>query len=305
MKFTIYQESRIGKRRSNQDRIAYCYSRDALLMVVADGMGGHLYGEIAAQIAVQYIAKRFQREAVPTVADIPLFLSRALINAHHAILDYATEKALDDIPRTTIVLCLIQESTAHWAHAGDSRLYLIREGNLKTRTRDHSRVQMMFEQGLISAAAMRTHPDRNRLYSCLGGQDLPRIDFARPMALHHDDLLVLCSDGAWGHLQDHELIALLDRPDLLAAAPLFLDEAELRGAATCDNLSLIALRWHADGEPIQPTTVSTDTLGAQTVTSRLEPFPQPRSAGPATEFSESEIEQAIAEINAAIHKYNP
>ncbi len=305
MKFTIYQESRIGKRRSNQDRMAYCYSRDALLMVVADGMGGHLHGEIAAQIAVQYIAKRFQREAMPTVADIPLFLSRALINAHHAIVDYAEEKALADIPRTTVVLCLIQDNTAHWAHAGDSRLYLIRDGALKVRTRDHSRVQMMFEQGLIDEAAMRTHPDRNRLYSCLGGLDLPRIDFARPVALHHDDLLLLCSDGAWGHIHDDQLVTLLDAPDLLVAAPRFLDEAEQRGGATCDNLSLIALRWHADGEPVQPTTVSTDTLGAQTVTTRLEGFPQPRGDGQPPEFSETEIEQAIAEINAAIQKFSP
>ena len=106
MRFTIFQESRIGKRRTNQDRVAYSYTRDALLMVLADGMGGHLYGEIAAQISVQFIAQSFQQEARPKVSDPVLFLSRVLSNAHHAILDYAFDKHLTDIPRTTVVACL-------------------------------------------------------------------------------------------------------------------------------------------------------------------------------------------------------
>ena len=75
MKFTIYQESRPGRRPTNEDRIAYSYSRDSLLMVVADGMGGHLHGEVAAQIAAQYITEAFQREAHPLLKDPFLFLS--------------------------------------------------------------------------------------------------------------------------------------------------------------------------------------------------------------------------------------
>ena len=121
MRFTIFQESRVGKRRTNQDRVAYSYTRDALLLVLADGMGGHLYGEVAAQISVQFIAQSFQQEARPKVTDPILFLSRVLSNAHHAILDYAFDKHLADIPRTTIVACLVQDGIAHWAHAGDSR----------------------------------------------------------------------------------------------------------------------------------------------------------------------------------------
>ena len=109
MKFTIYQESRIGNRDSNQDRVAYCYSRDALMMVIADGMGGHLYGEVAAQIAVQYITGAFQRDAKPALADPFLFLSRALSHAHHTILDYAVDRKLPEAPRTTCVVCVVQK----------------------------------------------------------------------------------------------------------------------------------------------------------------------------------------------------
>src|SRR5574338_599374 len=151
MRFTIYQESRIGQRRSNQDRIAYCYSRDALLMLVADGMGGHQHGEIAAQLAAQVITRSFQRDARPALREPALFLSRALTNAHHAILDYSFDRNLAESPRTTIVACVVQEGVAWWAHAGDSRLYLLRHGHIHAQTRDHSRVQLMIDQGLLEA----------------------------------------------------------------------------------------------------------------------------------------------------------
>ena len=143
MKFTIYQESRIGKRANNEDRLAHCYSRDALLMVIADGMGGHYYGEVAAQIAVQTLAESFQREATPELRDPFMFLQKALSNAHHAIADFTEAHSLRDSPRTTCVACLIQNNVAYWAHVGDSRLYLIRGGRVATRTRDHSRVQLL------------------------------------------------------------------------------------------------------------------------------------------------------------------
>ena len=109
MKFTIYQESRVGKRRNNQDRLAHCYSRDALLMVVADGMGGHLHGEVAAQIAVQYLTEAFQREAKPRLADPFMFLAGNLQNAHQAVQDYAVAKRLPEpeSPRTTCVAALL------------------------------------------------------------------------------------------------------------------------------------------------------------------------------------------------------
>ena len=125
MRFTIYQESRQGGRENNEDRTSYSYSRDALLMVVADGMGSHHYGEVAAQIAIQTLVNSFQREASPLLADPFRFLQKGLINAHHAILDYASRHRLDDSPRTTCVACIVLENVAYWAHAGDSRLFLM------------------------------------------------------------------------------------------------------------------------------------------------------------------------------------
>ena len=85
MKFTIYQDSRRGTRSTNQDRIVHCYSRSALFMAVADGMGGYPRGEVAAEIAVQFMAAAFLREAVPSLADPIQFLRTVIRDAHHAI----------------------------------------------------------------------------------------------------------------------------------------------------------------------------------------------------------------------------
>jgi PPM family protein phosphatase len=301
MRFTIFQESRIGKRRTNQDRVAYSYTRDALLLVLADGMGGHLYGEIAAQISVQFIAQSFQQEARPKVTDPVLFLSRVLSNAHHAILDYAFDKHLSDIPRTTIVACLVQDGVAHWAHAGDSRLYLIRKGRLLTQTRDHSRVQLMLDQGLLDAEEAAVHPGRNRIFSCLGGSHPPQIEFSRGVPLTNGDVVAICSDGVWGPLDTDTLVHTLADGRVMESVPRLMDEAEMLGGSQCDNMTLIAMTWHDDHQVDIPDTVSTRTMPADAFTTQMEGFG--RGKRDQEDLSEDEIERAIREINAAIHKF--
>ena len=301
MRFTIFQESRIGKRRTNQDRVAYSYTRDALLMVLADGIGGHLYGEIAAQISVQFIAQSFQQEARPKVTDPVLFLSRVLSNAHHAILDYAFDKHLADIPRTTIVACLIQDGVAHWAHAGDSRLYLIRKGRLLYQTRDHSRVQLMLDQGLLDAEAAAVHPGRNRIFSCLGGNHPPQIEFSRGVSLANGDVVAICSDGVWGPLDPGQLVDTLSDGRVMDSVPKLMTEAETLGGHQCDNMTLIAMTWHDDQQEDIPDTVSTRTMPLDAYTTQMEGFG--RGKRDQEDLSEDEIEMAIREINAAIHKF--
>ncbi len=304
MKFTIYQESRVGRRKSNQDRIAYCYSRDALLLVLADGMGGHLHGEVAAQISVQFVTQAFQREAKPLLHDPSMFLSRALTNAHNAILDYAFDKDLPEAPRTTVVACVIQEGSAHWAHAGDSRLYLLRGGRIVAQTRDHSRVQLMMDQGLLDAQSAASHPGRNRIYSCLGGNHPPQVEFSHRIPLRDNDTLALCSDGLWGPLGDNGVLLGLTDQFVQEAVPRMMDQAERLAGPTCDNLSLIAVRWHDDSAPVSADSVSTQTMAMNDFTTQLETFDQSRSPAAALDLSDDEIERAIAEINAAIQKFS-
>ncbi|MBR0567274.1 serine/threonine-protein phosphatase [Azoarcus sp. L1K30] len=304
MRFTIYQESRVGKRKNNQDRIAYCYSRDALIMVLADGMGGHLHGEVAAHIAVQYLTQAFQREAQPLLEDPALFLSRSLSSAHHAILDYALDKNLPEAPRTTIVVCVVQEGYAHWAHAGDSRLYLLRHGRINTQTRDHSRVQLMLDQGLLDAEGAATHPGRNRIYSCLGGTHAPQIEFSRRTLLQDGDIIALCSDGVWGPVGDQGLLLGLTTTNLLEAVPKLMTRAEELAGASCDNLSLVTMCWHDDIGAAVPDSVSTQTMALHDFTTQMDAFQRTtRGSATAVDLSDDEIERAIAEINSAIKKF--
>src|ERR1044071_2556935 len=103
MRFSVYQVSRKGGREKNEDRMGYCYTRDAGLSALADGMGGHPEGEVASQLALQTLAALFQRDAKPTLSEPLRFLHEAIIAGHHQLLRYATEKALIDTPRTTVV----------------------------------------------------------------------------------------------------------------------------------------------------------------------------------------------------------
>lgn len=304
MKFTIYQESRLGQRQNNEDRTGYSYSRDALLMVVADGMGGHFFGEVAAQIAVQTLSSAFAEQAQPALPDPFLFLQQSMLAAHRAIIGYSMEHHLDDTPRTTCVACLVQDNVAYWAHAGDSRLYLLRNGRVLAQTRDHSRVQALRDQGLISASEMADHPDRNKVYSCLGGPMLPEIDYSRKTPVEANDILVLCTDGVWG-VTDNDLLARQLRDgNLMHTVPLLLDGVEQRAGTTADNLSLVAARWedsYRDAATSAISSISTQTMSFDEITTRCDEFTTGKPGQ--HDLSEDEIEKAIREIQGAIDKY--
>ncbi len=307
MKFTIYQESRTGMRANNEDRLAYCYSREALLMVVADGMGGHYYGEVAAQIAVQTLTDAFPREFKPRMRDPFMFLQKGMLNAHRAILDFAGKHRLLDSPRTTCVACIVQNSVAYWAHSGDSRLYLLRNGRVLAQTRDHSRVRLLVDQGVISEEQMPGHPDRNKIYGCLGGQQKPEIEYSRKATLETGDVLVLCTDGIWSVLPADILAVSLKTADPADAVPILLGQAEARGGPHADNLSMIAVRWgdtYGDdrGSGSGRGLISTRTMPRDTVTKRIDEFG--RQPGGKTDLTEEEIELAIEEIRSAIQKYS-
>jgi serine/threonine protein phosphatase PrpC len=299
MKFTIYQASRQGGRKNNQDRVAYSYSREALLMVVADGMGGHMHGEIAAQIAVQTLTEEFQRLAAPRLADPAAFLAETVTRAHYAINDYAVEQDLLEIPHTTCVAAVVQDNTAYWAHVGDSRLYLFSDGSLIARTEDHTAVAQLVRDGIISEEEAGSHPERNKVSNCLGGYVAPQVECGAPIPLHDADTMLLCTDGIWGMISIPEASALLHAYSLEDAVRHLMDHAEFRGGEHGDNLSLIAMTW---GEARLPSkdSISTLAMPAGGITTQLNTL----SGAPpsAAAVSDDEIERAIAEIQQAIQK---
>ena len=297
MKFSIFQSSRQGGRRYNQDRLAYSYSRDSLLMVVADGMGGHFHSEIAAQIAVQFLVENFQKQATPTLKDPFHFLIDAINQAHEAIGDYVLAHGLDAYPRTTCVACVVQDNHAYWAHVGDTRLYFFHGGKLVFRTRDHSLVQQLFERGKITEDEMTAHPDRNKLYSCLGGPISPDIELSHKTQLSEGDILLLCTDGLWSLLSTEEIASILGTYSMATAVPELLDHAESRGGAEGDNLSAVGMRW-GDEEMSGPRQICTATMPLDAYTVQLNNFSVEQ------DVTEADIERAIAEIQAAIQKYS-
>ena len=301
MRFSIFQESRKGGRNANEDRTSYAYTREALLMVVADGMGGHLHGEVASQIAVQLLTEAFQREAKPMLADPSGFLQESILDAHSALGDYAAARNLIESPRTTCVACIVQDSTAWWAHAGDSRLYHVREGRIHAQTRDHSRVQMLVDQGRVREEAVAAHPDRNKIFNCIGATARPQVEFSKATPLRRDDTLILCTDGLWGPLTGRLITAALMRSDIMNAVPGLLDLAELRAGADCDNLSVVAMTWAGTHPRTTVGEVSTQTLVLDGVSTQLGDF----SKADHGDLTDEEIERAIQEIRAAIRKHTP
>ena len=296
--YEIVQESLIGGRKSNQDRVASAYVNDTLLMVVADGMGGHLNGEIAAEITVQVLIKRFNRAARIGLGNPAHFLRVALEAAHGAIGEYTRRHKLTEYPRTTCVACVVKQKIAYWCHAGDSRLYLLRNGRLYKRTRDHSRVQRMIDAGLIREDQALTHPDRNKIYSCLGGDQMPTISLSEGTQLNASDVILLCSDGFWGMLTSAEIDAAVADEPLNLALPKLIRKSIDMAAGQGDNLTVIGLQWPGSGEKLEYID-SAVTMPADFLT---RPAGVSEDRDKPDDISDEEIEKAIAEIQLAIQK---
>ena len=297
MRFAVYQVSRKGGREKNEDRMGYCYTRDAGLFALADGMGGHPQGEVAAQMALQTLAARFQREAHPTLEEPLRFLHDAIVAGHHQLLRYATEHSLMDTPRTTVVACVLQGDAAYWAHCGDSRLYLVRGDKLIARTRDHSYSEL--QDTLAQVVPLAERMNRNVLFTCLGSPGRPVIDAAGPLRLQPGDRIMLCSDGLWGTLPDLEISDVLARMPISDAVPELVERALRVAGERSDNVTVIAVEWEAAED--RDAAVSTQQLGDEVFASTI----QASIAGDASvpdDLDDAEIERSIREINEAIQR---
>lgn len=272
MKLRIFQDSRIGRRHSNQDRTGFAYAAQRALLVVADGMGGHPRGELAAEIAVERVLGRFAGWAREGGQDAASMLRGALADAHRAIRERAREERLPDWPRTTCTACVILDATATWCHVGDSRLYLLRDGAVLATTRDHSGAWLLVEQGVIEPHEARVHPDRNFVYNCLGGESVPDIEISQPVALGHGHRILLCSDGLWSPLSNEEIAAALAGDASQIGLEILLREAESRAGACADNLSYVAL---AVADDTDEDGIDIDALAPGRVTVRHGPAPGP------------------------------
>ncbi len=249
MNYTLVQEQRKGMRDSNQDYAIHDATDEALLLIVADGMGGYYGGELAAEIAVGSICHSFGSEARPGLAAPDVFLENAIARAHVAIKSYADAQQLPDVPRTVIVACVVQQGRAWWNHVGDARLYLVRDGRVAAQTRDHTPVQALVDAGDITADQAYGHPDSNRVLQSLGAPTEPAPGPGASVRLQANDILLLCSDGFWGPLRRSQLLAGLHRPSLRQSILELADTAERRAGAHGDNLTVLAMCWNGESAP--------------------------------------------------------
>ena len=234
----------IGKlRKQNEDAAWFDESR--AVFAVADGMGGHLAGEVASRMAIEAVQRMAMDNDVPGIAA----LRDAVAGAHETILTHAQSHIECAGMGTTLSVLWLSRSYAYIAHVGDSRIYRLRAGSLSQITQDHSLVEELVRAGLITREQARTHPRRNIITRALGthGENEPDLLVTD---VQDGDVFLLCTDGLTGMVTDAQIERILLDNDMEAAADALLAAALDAGGR--DNVTLIlcerrgASAWNRD-----------------------------------------------------------
>jgi len=232
------------QRQNNEDRYSYWepaseeeFRRKGRLAIVADGMGGYEGGQEASRIAVETVEQVY---ASSLDSDPQASLNAGFRAAHQRIQEQASnDPALHGMGTTCTAIALL-ENNLYYAHVGDSRLYMVRDGSISLLTRDHSYVSRLVEEGILSAEEAESHPQRHILTAALGsGGDVFPETAPKAIALQKDDVLILCTDGLWGVVGESEIKAAVARQPEQACKDL-IALAKQRGGP--DNITVQLLR---------------------------------------------------------------
>jgi PPM family protein phosphatase len=237
--------SLLGNREENQDRVAIAVGGGAAFLVVVDGMGGHADGARAAETAIRTMVGAFWDASQP-LFDPEGFLHLTIGRAHDAVVRLGQGLPPEIRPRATCALCLVQGSSAYWAHVGDSRVYQLRGGAVFDRTRDHSHVELLLRAGRITEKQALVHPMRNYVECCIGGDPvLPEMTLSGRRALKPGDVMLLCSDGLWSGLTEEQVGQLGRDPDQQLRESLadLGHRAVTASSPFADNTTAAAIRW--------------------------------------------------------------
>lgn len=237
--------SALGDRKDNQDRAVVVVAEEAALMLVFDGMGGHSDGARAAETGLKVVQDLFMSASLP-LFDPQGFLYTALARAHDEVVGLGRDLAADFRPRATCAVCLVQEGGAFWAHIGDSRIYQVRDGVVLMRSRDHSHVEVLIQEGAISEEEAMDHPMRNFVECCIGGDaPVPDMSITGHIKLLPGDVLLACSDGLWSGLTDDDMAEIGKHGDKNLSKNLkaLSMKALSVNSPYSDNTTGTALRW--------------------------------------------------------------
>lgn len=232
-----------GDRKEQQDRVAifpHASKKGVALAVVADGMGGHTGGALAAAQVI-HTSKNNLDHFAPADESSRSMLESSLREAHTMI--KASRFMNEKDPHSTAVVMLMLPGKVTWAHCGDSRLYRFRDGKMLERTIDHSYVEHLIASGRITPEQALTHPNRNVLLTSLGGVEEPKITVSETEEMLSGDAYVLCSDGLWGYFEDDEMARMVAENSARQACELLIDKARQRAKGGGDNLSLAIVKF--------------------------------------------------------------
>jgi serine/threonine protein phosphatase PrpC len=234
-----------GDRKEQQDRVAVLTHPShpgALLVVLADGMGGHSGGAMAAEQAI--LSAQQNLEAFTPATDKPEQLLDAVIRDAHSAIRLSRFTSEKD-PHSTIVVFLLYRGKAYWAYCGDSRLYHFHGRETLLRTQDHSLVGELQRRGKLTEEEALRHPQRHVLVACLGSDRAPRVEHGSYAEVTDGDNFLICSDGLWTYFPDEDFAVTLDEHPANDAAQRLLDMARLRAGGSGDNLSLAIVKFVA------------------------------------------------------------
>ena len=226
-----------GPRDEQQDAAQFFEQGGSLLALVCDGAGGHRGGSDASKVAVVTARGVFEK-ANGFFDDPKTTFEQICVEADQRIRNLGETPKFS--PKSTIVMLYLNGKTAHWVHMGDSRLYRVRAGRIQERTRDHSMVQILFEQGEVSEDNMGTHPDQGRLLRALGGGEDCKISYGSA-PLSNGDGFLLCSDGFWERTRSIEIEDFFKRKPTAGNLQSMVMEAVRRNGPKGDNATALAV----------------------------------------------------------------
>lgn len=237
MEWEIGMADHIGGRHEQQDRVEAFVLHEAktCLLVVADGMGGHVGGAAAAQTVIDTARDVMETAAGQRKIDPEQLLEEICLQSHRRIKGLGRGEYRS--PRCTCSIFFADDDDGHWVSVGDSRLYRFHSDKLVEKTRDQSVVQMLVDLGKISEREMATHPDQSRVLASLGSDDDPELQFGGAK-IKRGDAILLCTDGLWENTEPEEMIAAASARDLEEAAGELVDRAATRGGASADNIAI-------------------------------------------------------------------
>jgi len=243
MQYVIGRASRLGNRATNQDRVAALERENTVLLILGDGLGGKAGGEVASQTLIDTVAEDFKSVKLP-IKNPQKFMTNALHRAHFAVIEAGKQHDPPLTPGTTAVLCLVQNGNAWWSHVGDSRLYLFRGGVPIYRTKDHSFVEKLYQNGQITNDKRNSHPLRNYMTRCIGlSENVPEVTVSNEVNLHKGDVILLCSDGLWEPVDEIQIgMKIMEGARLNDALARLTELAEETSYPSSDNISAVAVQ---------------------------------------------------------------